>query len=191
MTEGRILPGADTQPPEGRLPGPISSEQIFDGQIVRLRISDYRRPSGVVVRREVLDHLGAVVMVPIEEGHILMVRQPRDAVEEIMLELPAGKLDFAGEDPKAAAIRELAEEVGREAGQWTYLGGFYTAPAMITEFIHLFVVSDLRPSDVPPLPEEEIEIVRVPISLLPTVISQVRDAKTLIGLLHTARAFGV
>lgn len=191
MSDARTRRGADTQPPEGLLPGPISSEQVFDGQIVRLRISEYQRPSGTVVRREVLDHLGAVVMVPIEDDHILMVRQPRDAVEEIMLELPAGKLDFPGEEPRAAAVRELAEEVGREAGQWTYLGGFYTAPAMLTEFIHLFVVSDLRPSDVTPIPEEEIEIVRVPLSQLAAVISRVRDAKTLIGLLHTARALGI
>jgi ADP-ribose pyrophosphatase len=105
--------------------------------------------------------------------------------------LPAGKLDFPDEDPQAAAIRELAEEVGREGGQWTYLGGFYTAPAMITEFIHLFVVSDLRPSDVPPIPEEEIEVVPVPMLQLPTLIAQVRDAKTLIGLLQIARALGV
>ncbi len=191
MSEASTPPGADTQPPEGRLPGPISSTRIFDGQIVRLRISEYQRPSGVVVRREVLDHDGAVVMVPIEGDHILMVRQPREAVEEVTLELPAGKLEFPDEDPQAAAIRELAEEVGREAGQWTYLGGFYTAPAMITEFIHLFVVSELRPSDVAPIPEEEIEVVPVPIAHLPTVIAQVRDAKTLIGLLHVARALGL
>lgn len=191
MSSGRIPPGADTQPPQGLLPGPVSSEEIFSGEIVRLRISHYRRASGLLVRREVIDHYGAVVMVPIEDDHILMVRQPREAVQELMLELPAGKLDYPGEDPQTAAVRELAEEVGREGRQWDYLGGFYTAPAMLTEFIHLFVVSDLLPSEVVPIPEEEIEIVRVPMSQLPSVISQVRDAKTLIGLLHTARALGV
>lgn len=130
-------------------------------------------------------------MVPIEDDHLLMVRQPREAVEEVMLELPAGKLDAADEDPGAAAVRELAEEVGRDAGQWSYLGGFYTAPAMLTEFIHLFIAADLRPSDVPPIAEEEIEIVPVPLSQLPTLITRVRDAKTLVGLLHTARALGI
>jgi len=131
------------------------------------------------------------VMVPIEDDRLLMVRQPREAVQEVMLELPAGKLDGPGEDPQAAAVRELAEEVGREAGQWSYLGGFYTAPAMLTEFIHLFIATDLRQSDVPPIPEEEIEIVPVPLSQLPTLITRVRDAKTLVGLLHTARALGI
>jgi 8-oxo-dGTP pyrophosphatase MutT (NUDIX family) len=191
VSEKRLPPGARTQPAEGLLPGPVASEQIYDGQIVRLRVSQYRRASGQVVRREVLDHYGAVVMVPIEHDHLLMVRQPREAVEELMLELPAGKLDAPGEDPQAAAVRELAEEVGREAGQWSYLGGFYTAPAMLTEFIHLFIAADLRPSDVPPIPEEEIEIVPVPLSQLPTLITRVRDAKTLVGLLHTARALGI
>jgi ADP-ribose pyrophosphatase len=187
----RVPPGAVGQPPEGVLAGPVVSERIFDGEIVRLRVSEYRRASGLVVRREVLEHHGAVVMVPIEGDHLLMVRQPREAVQEVMLELPAGKLDGPDEDPRAAAVRELGEEVGRDAGRWNYLGGFYTAPAMLTEFIHLFIASDLRPSDVAPIPEEEIEIVPVPLSDLPTLITRVRDAKTLIGLLHTARALGV
>ena len=88
-------------------------------------------------------------------------------------------------------MRELAEEVGREAGQWRSLGGFYTAPAMLTEFIHLFIATELRPSDITPIAEEEIEIVPVPLSQLPTLITRVRDAKTLVGWLHTARALGI
>ncbi len=191
MSAGRPRPGAVTQPPEGVLPGPVTSQRIFNGEIVRLRVSEYRRESGLVVRREVLDHYGAVVMVPIEDDRLLMVRQPREAVEEVMLELPAGKLDHPDEDPQGAAVRELAEEVGRAADQWSYLGGFYTAPAMLTEFIHLFIAADLRPSDVLPIAEEEIEIVPVPLSELPTLITRVRDAKTLVGLLHTARALGI
>lgn len=191
MNGERAWPGADQQPPEGVLSGPVASEVVFTGEIVRLRISEYRRESGVVVRREVLDHNGAVVMVPIENDHVLMVRQPREAVQEVMLELPAGKLDAPDEDPLDAAMRELGEEVGRDAGQWNYLGGFYTAPAMLTEFIHLFVAADLRPSAIAPVPEEEIEVVRVPLSHIPTLLARVRDAKTLIGLLHTARALGM
>jgi 8-oxo-dGTP pyrophosphatase MutT (NUDIX family) len=191
VTASRSWPGADGQPPEDRLDPPIATEVVFTGQIVRLRISEYRRRSGLTVRREVLDHNGAVVMVPIEDDHLLMVRQPREAVQETMLELPAGKLDAPDEDPLEAAMRELGEEVGRDAGQWNYLGGFYTAPAMLTEFIHLFVAADLRPSQIAPVPDEEIEIVRVPLSHIPTLLTRVRDAKTLIGLLQTARALGM
>lgn len=191
MSEHTPPQGATTQPPGEILPAPDSSEQIFDGNVIRLRVSTYTRPSGLTVTREVLDHHGAVTMVPIEDDHILMVRQPREAAQEMMLELPAGKLDYAGEDPLEAAKRELGEEVGRDAGKWSYLGGFYTAPALLTEFIHLFVASDLTPSAIEPLEEEEIEVVRVPLSHLPTVIDQVRDAKTLIGLLRIARALGI
>lgn len=191
MIPDRTWPGGDGQPPEALLDGPVASETVFTGEIVRLRVSEYRRHSGLVVRREVLDHNGAVVIVPIEDDHLLMVRQPREAIQEVMLELPAGKLDAPDEDPLEAAMRELGEEVGRDAGQWNYAGGFYTAPAMLTEFIHLFIAGDLRPSDIAPIPDEEIEVVRVPLSHLPTLLSRVRDAKTLIGLLHTARALGM
>ncbi|MFN8109872.1 MAG: hypothetical protein U0Y82_08500 [Thermoleophilia bacterium] len=81
--------------------------------------------------------------------------------------------------------------MGREAGRWTYLGGFYTAPALITEFIHLYIAEDLRPTDVKPLPEEEIEVVSVPLAEIPATIERVRDAKTLIGLLRVARLRGL
>ncbi|MCB0873474.1 MAG: NUDIX hydrolase, partial [Thermoleophilia bacterium] len=121
MSEHTPPQGATTQPPGEILPAPDSSEQIFDGNVIRLRVSTYTRPSGLTVTREVLDHHGAVTMVPIEDDHILMVRQPREAAQEMMLELPAGKLDYAGEDPLEAAKRELGEEVGRDAGKWSYL----------------------------------------------------------------------
>ena len=74
----------------GGLGPPISTERIHEGTIVNLRRSEYRRPDGSVVTREVMDHPGAVVMVPVEGDHVLMVRQPREAVEEFTLELPAG-----------------------------------------------------------------------------------------------------
>ena len=129
----------------GGLGRPISTERIHEGVIVNLRRSEYRRPDGTVVTREVMDHPGAVVMVPVEDDHVLMVRQPREAVEEFTLELPAGKLDHPGEDPLACAKRELAEEVGRDAATWRDVGGFYTAPAILTEFIHCFIATDLAP----------------------------------------------
>ena len=86
-----------------------------------------------------------MVIVPVEDEHVLMVRQPREAVQEYTLELPAGKLDRPGEHPLECAGRELAEEVGRAAGTWRDLGGFYTAPAILTEFIHCFLATDLSP----------------------------------------------
>lgn len=173
----------------GGLGPPIRTEWIHRGVIVNLRRSEYRRPDGSVVTREVMDHPGAVVMVPVEDDHVLLVRQPREAVEEFTLELPAGKLDHSGEDPLACAARELAEEVGRQAATWRDLGGFYTAPAILTEFIHCFMATDLSPADGRHQADEDemIEVVAWPLADLGGLIDRVRDAKTLIGLLRLER----
>lgn len=168
-----------------------SSEPVYQGQVVDLSVVHYRRPAGLVVRREVIAHPGAVVMVPVEGDHVLMVRQPREAVGEYLLELPAGKLDVVGEPPLECARRELAEEVGREAGAWQDLGGFYTAPAILEEYIHCFLATDLREVAHEPIPEEEIEVVPVPLADLDAVIAQVHDAKSLIGLLRLRLRLGL
>jgi 8-oxo-dGTP pyrophosphatase MutT (NUDIX family) len=167
---------------------PIRTEPIYEGLVVNLRRSDYRRPDGTVVTREVMDHPGAVVIVPVEDDRVLLVRQPREAVEEVTLELPAGKLDHPGEPPLDCARRELAEEVGRAAATWRDLGGFYTAPAILTEFIHCFRATDLTPAEAAPADEDEaIEVVEWPLADLGGLIDSVRDAKTLIGLLRLER----
>jgi 8-oxo-dGTP pyrophosphatase MutT (NUDIX family) len=167
---------------------PIRTRPIHEGTIVNLRSSDYRRPDGTVVTREVMDHPGAVVIVPVEDDHVLLVRQPREAVERYTLELPAGKLDHPGEDALGCARRELAEEVGREAARWTDWGGFYTAPAILTEFIHCFRADDLTPVDgVESDEDEDIEVVAWPLADIAGAIDAVRDAKTLVGLLRLER----
>ena len=171
-----------------RLGPPVSTTPIHEGTIVNLRRSEYRRPDGTVVTREVMDHPGAVVIVPVEDDHVLLVRQPREAVEEITLELPAGKLDHHGEEPLDCARRELAEETGRAASHWRELGGFYTAPAILTEFIHCFVATGLTPVSGASADEDEmIEVVPWPLADLAGAIDEVRDAKTLIGLLRLER----
>jgi ADP-ribose pyrophosphatase len=172
-----------------RLGPPVRSERIYDGKVVSLRRSEYRRPDGTVVAREVIDHPGAVVIVPIEGDHVLMVRQPREAVEEVTLELPAGKLDHPGEDPLECARRELAEEVGRAADGWRDLGGFYTAPAVLTEYMHCFLATGLRPADGTHAPDadEDIEVVAWPLADLEVAIAGAHDAKTLIGLMRLER----
>ncbi len=167
---------------------PVRTTRIHEGRIVNLRESDYVRPDGTVVTREVMDHPGAVVMVPVDGDHVLMVRQPREAVEAFTLELPAGKLDHAGEDPLGCAQRELAEEVGRAAGTWRDMGGFWTAPAILTEFIHCFMATDLTPVEGAVGDEDEaIEVVPWPLADLGDLIDRVQDAKSLIGLLRLER----
>lgn len=171
----------------GSLPPPVASEWAFEGRLVRLRVSDYVRSDGRTVRREVIDHPGAVCMVPVEGEEVLMVRQPREAIEAVTLELPAGTRDRPGETPLDCARRELAEEVGREAGRWRDLGGFYTAGAILTEYMHCFLATDLRPSPGGPDEGELIEVERWPLADLDTLIGRVNDAKTLIGLMRLQR----
>ena len=170
-----------------RLGPPIATTPIHRGRILSLRSSRYRRPDGTVVTREVIDHPGAVVIVPVAADHVRLVRQPRVAVVELTRELPAGKLD-PGEDPLDCARRELAEEVGRAAADWRELGGFYTAPAILTEFMHCFLATGLTPVSGAAADEDEvIEVVAWPLDDLPRAIDEARDAKTLVGLLRLDR----
>ena len=191
MTDTRRPDGTPPAPDVDRSGGlgpPIRTTRIHEGRIVNLRRSDYRRPDGMVVTREVMDHPGAVVIVPVEAGRVLLVRQPREAVQEMTLELPAGTLDHSGEEPLACARRELAEEVGRAAALWRDMGGFYTAPAILTEFIHCFLATGLAPAEAADADEDEaIEVVEWPLDDLAALIDQARDAKTLVGLLRLDR----
>lgn len=170
---------------EGRLEPPVTTEVIFRGRLVRLRRSHYRRPDGTQVGREVIDHPGAVVVVPVHEGRVHLVRQPREAIERYTLELPAGTRDRPGESPLDCARRELAEEIGQRAATWEAWGGFFPAPAILTEYLHLFLATDLASvEDVVGDDDEQIERVEWPLSDLDGLISQVEDAKTLIGLMR-------
>lgn len=180
--------GAGPPAPEGdRLDPPVRTERVFQGAVLNLRVSGYRRPDGTEVTREVMDHVGAVVMVPLADDHILLVRQPREAIERFTLELPAGKLDVPGEPPLRCARRELVEEVGRQAATWRHLGGFFMSPAILTEYIHLFIASDLTEVPATAPPEEGLEVVRWPLADLDALIARIDDAKSLIGLLRLER----
>ena len=185
------LPPHVPGPAEGALDPPRATTTAHRGAIFDVRVSDYRRPDGTEVRREVLDHPGAVVIVPVERDAVLLVRQPREAVERFTLELPAGKLDMPGERPRDCARRELAEEVQRAAGRWTAWGGFFTAPAILTEYIHLFLAEELTPAThAAPDHDEGIEVVAWPLDDLDALIARVEDAKTLIGLLRLRASRG-
>lgn len=170
-----------------RLDPPVASSTTFSGSIYDVRVSEYLRPSGLRVRRDVIVHPGAVVVVPVVDDHLLLVRQPREAVERYLLELPAGKLDMPGEPPLECAKRELAEEVGHRAASWEDLGGFFTVPAIMTEFIHCFLATGLEPVAATAIPEEEIEVVRWPVHDIDALLAELVDAKSLVGVHRYAR----
>jgi ADP-ribose pyrophosphatase len=162
----------------------VGSEEIWSGHIGTVRVERYRHADGEVVTRENVAHPGAVAIVPVDGRHVWLIRQPREICgERALLEVPAGKLDKPGEDLRAAAERELAEEIGKAASTWEHLKGIYTSPGFTDERIDVFLASDLRDVDRPPVEEDErIEIVPWPLDRLDEAIAECEDAKSLIGL---------
>jgi 8-oxo-dGTP pyrophosphatase MutT (NUDIX family) len=163
----------------------IGSETVWSGHIGTVRVERYRHADGEEVTRENVAHPGAVAIVPYDDLHVWLCRQPREICgEEALLEVPAGKLDQPGEDLRAAAERELAEEIGKAATSWEHAKGIYTSPGFTDERIDVFLATDLRDVARPPVEEDErIEVVAWPLHDLDGAIAACEDAKSLIGLL--------
>jgi 8-oxo-dGTP pyrophosphatase MutT (NUDIX family) len=160
----------------------IGSEVVYDGRIATVRVEKFRHDDGEVVEREVVEHPGAAVMLPLDGDRIWLVRQPREVVgEESLLELPAGKLN--GGEVLDTAKRELREEIGKSAAQWQHLTSFYASPGFTNEEIHAFLATDLSDAPLDAEEEERIEIVSEPLDRLDDVIRSCRDSKSLLALL--------
>ena len=162
----------------------VGGKLVHRGPIASVRMETFQYADGSRSTRQVVVHPGAVCIVPHDGRVLYMCEQPREAVEEpALLELPAGKLDVEGETPLECAQRELAEEIGKSAGDWRELKSFYTSPGFATERIWLYLATELY--DVPPDPQpgERIEVVEVPLDDLDEAIGRCWDAKSLVGLL--------
>jgi ADP-ribose pyrophosphatase len=161
----------------------VGSEEVWSGRIATVRNDRFRHADGEVVDREIVSHPGAVAVVAHDGQDLWLVRQPREAVDDYLLELPAGKLDEEGEDALATAKRELAEEIGKAARNWQHLTTFYASPGFSDEQIHVYLATDLYDEQAETHENERIEIVHVPLSDIDNLIQQNVDSKTLIGLL--------
>jgi 8-oxo-dGTP pyrophosphatase MutT (NUDIX family) len=162
----------------------VGGKLVHKGPVASVRMDTFEYPDGGTSTRQVVVHPGSVAIIPHDGRVLYMVRQPREPVGEAsLLELPAGKLDVEGETPLECAQRELAEEVGKAAGDWRELKVFYTSPGFATERCHLFLATELYdvPSDPPEY--ERIQIVRQPLDQLDAAIDDCLDAASLIGLL--------
>lgn len=163
----------------------ISSEPIFSGKIIKVRIDTILDADGHEKTREIVEHSEAMVAVPVDDnGNVLLVRQYRLPTGKALLELPAGGIE-PGEAVEEAVCRELREEVGYLPKTVMRMTGFYSAPGFTNEFLHLYLAKDLVPAKLTAEDTDEIEVVPTPLSKISELITseQICDAKTVAGLL--------
>ncbi len=163
----------------------INSQLVFEGRVVKLYKDKIELPTGRESFREVVKHSGGVVVLAIKDDKILLVKQFRYPIKEIMFELPAGKLE-AGEDPFEAAKRELEEETGYCADKWTDLGYVYTSPGYSDEKLYLYKAENLQFTHCHPDEGEIIQAFEYTYNDVLKMINngQINDAKTLCALLR-------
>lgn len=161
---------------------PLGGETVYEGSQFTVRVERFRHADGEEVEREVVRRMDAAAVVAYDEEHVWLVRQPREVLGAYTLEIPAGKLDVEGESPLQTALRELAEEIGREAERWQEVCACYPSSGYSDELVHIFAATGLRAVDVEPDPGERIEVVRWPLADLDGALAQTDDAKTVIGL---------
>lgn len=141
----------------------LESEIVYPGRTFTVRRDRVRLPDGRQSRLDIVEHVGSVIIIPVDEdGNLLLVRQYRHAAGLDLLELPAGTLD-PGEAPEACARREVREETGMAAGRLESLGGFYLAPGYSTEYMHVFLAGDLRPDPLEADADEFLSVERLPL----------------------------
>ena len=172
-----------------------SSRVTHTGTLSTVRVDEVAMPDGDVAEREIVEHDNAVAVVALDDdGNVVLIRHYRHAVAERMLEIPAGKLDVEGEAPVEAARRELAEEVGLIASDLHRLVHFHNSAGWSDEATTVYLATDAVAGDVPDgfaaeHEEADIEVLRMPLEQALALIDrgEITDAKTVVGLLLTAR----
>jgi ADP-ribose pyrophosphatase len=167
----------------------LGAETKWEGKIIRVGVERFRHADGLEVTREKVWHPGAVGILPVDDTHVWLTRQPREAIgESASLEIPAGKLDVPDEPPLETAKRELSEEIGKQAAHWEEIKAFYTSPGFSDERVWLYLATDLSDATDGAQAEENerIEIVPWPLERLDDAIAECEDSKSLIALLWLA-----
>lgn len=165
----------------------VSSRLIFDGRVVQFYVDRVRLPDGREAELEYMRHIGAVCVLPLDrDGVVHCVRQYRYPHGEVLLEIPAGKLDSKTEDHASAALRELQEETGYRCGRLTFLGNIYTSPAILDEVIGLYLAEELTPGETHFDEDEFLAPVAVPLEELADRVmrGEIPDAKTQLAVLR-------
>lgn len=167
----------------------IDKQVVYDGKKVRLEIHHLETDDGRRLKKEVVVHPGAVVVLPLlADETVVLIRNRRHAVGRVLLELPAGTLE-KGEDPINAAGRELAEETGYVAGRLRPIGAFFSSPGILSERIYAYVAEDLEERQAAPEEDEEIELQPTPLADVIAKIGtgELQDAKSIATVLMYER----
>ena len=171
-----------------------ASEDIFDGVILHVKRDTVTLSNGSATVREVIRHIGAVCVIPVtDDNKVIMERQFRYPLNKVILEIPAGKLDAPDEDRLSAIKRELREETGYTADEWTELGDFHPAPAYSDEYITMYLARGLHKGERELDEDEFLDVYAIPLSDLVQDVMEGRisDAKTQVCILKAARILGV
>ncbi|GEL76090.1 NUDIX hydrolase [Tenuibacillus multivorans] len=172
----------------------IASQSIYKGKIIDVRVDDVELPDGNKSKRELIDHPGAVGIIPVTDDHkIVMVEQYRKALEKSIIEIPAGKLEV-GEQPEVTANRELEEETGYRAGSLDYVVSYYTSPGFANEKLYIYEARDLTKVDdaLKGDDDEFVEIIEVTIDEALDLIKKehIHDAKTIHAIYYLMQKEG-
>ena len=163
----------------------LKSEIIYEGRAFSVHLDHFLTPSGKTVKYDIVEHIGSVIIVPVDEnGQLYFVRQYRQAVEKELLELPAGTLEV-GEPPAEAAAREIREETGMAAKNLKEIGSFYLAPGYSTELMHVFLATGLTHDPLDPDADEYLSVEKMSVAKAFELVEngQLQDAKSLAALL--------
>ena len=168
----------------------LSSKLAYKGKVFSVFSDKVEEPGGNINVRDVIRHNGSVVILAVDESKdpndpdIVFERQYRHAAGQYLIELPAGSRN-PNEPPLAAAKRELIEETGYRAKRWTILLRYFASPGFLAEWMQIYLARDLRPGQAHPEADEQIEIIRLPLSEALKLIAdgKIHDGKTLVGLL--------